>query len=343
MNNKIPPSPSREAAIHEKGYTLDARLDDGTSDQVLVDTAGLEQPVLDGAMGESAFYSYRLKNGGHINATKLTPPDDMTITAESEDENNIIIAQIALMGRTSFSYLDKQEQHISPLKGCLYRYVGGTSTYQLRGGEMIHTCGVSLFPHVLMRYLDNDVPESFQPLFNSDTDTPVFIPFPVSQAMQTVMKNALNSPLEGALQQMHMEGVALQYIALIADALRNDSNHCEASLRKSDLNAAHKVYEELKVLLREPPSMSELSESSGITERRLNKAFRELYDGTVFETLRDIRLGEARKMLEQTDMAIKEIAWKVGYEHNTNFTNAFTAKFGTSPAAYANPFRKVMT
>jgi len=56
--------------------------------------------------------------------------------------------------------------------------------------------------------------------------------------------------------------------------------------------------------------------------------------------VRDIRREEARKILEQSSMAVKEIAWEVGYEHNTNFTNAFSATLGTSQAAYAKHFAK---
>lgn len=340
MSPKPPVSNDKAPPIHQKSFTLEATLDDGESDQVLVDTTRVNQSALDGAMGDSAFFSYRLKNGGHINATKLTPSEDMTVTGKNEDDSNVIIAQIALTGQAIVSYLTPEEHPVSQTQGCLYRYTGGTAKYQLRGGETTHTCSVSLYPEVLMRYLDDDVPDALRPLFGADADTPTFIPFSVSQAMHAVMKNGLNSPLEDSLQQMHMEGVALQYIALIADALSKNGEYGDVNLQKSDLKSAHQVYEELKAVLRQPPCMSELSETAGMSERRLNRAFRELYGGTVFETLRNIRLEEARIMLEQTDMAIKTIAWEVGYEHSSNFTNAFSAQFGTTPGAYAKPFRK---
>ncbi|PHS78147.1 MAG: hypothetical protein COB59_08635 [Rhodospirillaceae bacterium] len=94
------------------------------------------------------------------------------------------------------------------------------------------------------------------------------------------------------------------------------------------------IHDKLCSTLCDAPRISELSEIAGLSERRLNAAFRKLYGGTIFETIRNLRLDEARKMLEQTDIAIKKIAWQVGYEHSTIFTNAFTAKFGTSPASY---------
>jgi len=41
-------------------------------------------------------------------------------------------------------------------------------------------------------------------------------------------------------------------------------------------------------------------------------------------------------------MAIKEVAWEVGYNHSTNFSTAFNQKYGVSPAEFAKQARPVV-
>lgn len=331
----LAPSPDNRSGF-DRSYVVEGILDDGSRDRIRIETEteGCEKNFTPD-MGDSTFFRYKLKNGGHITSTHLTPPQDMTVTAESEDDNHIIIAQIALEGQTSFTFPGTEEFAVTPTQGQLFRYTGGVATYNLKGGSPIHTCGVSLYPEVFTRYLDNDIPDVLKPFLQDDVDGLLIAPFPVSQAMHSIISTGLDSGLGGTLQQMHMEGVALQYIALIADALRQAKTPPLPKLRQNDLEAADKVYDQLLTSLSETSSLSELAGSVGLSERRLTDAFREVYGGTVFEVMRNLRLEEARKLLEQKSMATKEVAWAVGYQHVSNFTNAFTDKFGTSPAKYA--------
>ena len=46
------------------------------------------------------------------------------------------------------------------------------------------------------------------------------------------------------------------------------------------------------------------------------------------------RLEHARVALKEGDLSIKLVAFRVGYNHVTNFINAFTARYGVPPRAY---------
>jgi AraC-like DNA-binding protein len=78
--------------------------------------------------------------------------------------------------------------------------------------------------------------------------------------------------------------------------------------------------------------VGELAATAGMSESALNAGFRALFGGSVYEILRDERLEHARIALETTDTPVKQIAFRVGYNHVTNFINAFTTRYGTSPA-----------
>lgn len=50
--------------------------------------------------------------------------------------------------------------------------------------------------------------------------------------------------------------------------------------------------------------------------------------------IREIRLDEAQKLLERTNLSVEEISFKVGYADLSSFLKTFKKSFGVSPAQY---------
>lgn len=160
------------------------------------------------------------------------------------------------------------------------------------------------------------------------------MPFPVSSGMRVAMEQNTAPGLTGALQQLQLESATQMLVTLVAQAM-SDAGSQPHPLSSREHRSAQEAYARLKASLRTPPSLTELSRSVNLSDKRLNVAFRELFGGTVFEVLRNLRLDQARTLIERGGMSIKEVAWEVGYTHVSNFTSAFTSVFGTSAASYA--------
>jgi AraC-like DNA-binding protein len=50
--------------------------------------------------------------------------------------------------------------------------------------------------------------------------------------------------------------------------------------------------------------------------------------------LRDVRLREAKRLLCESTCSMKEIAFRVGFRHPSQFTRTFTRDCGLSPSEY---------
>jgi AraC-like DNA-binding protein len=50
--------------------------------------------------------------------------------------------------------------------------------------------------------------------------------------------------------------------------------------------------------------------------------------------MRDHRLEHARLALEQGAANLKEVSFRVGYNHVSNFVHAFRARYGAPPRQY---------
>jgi len=84
--------------------------------------------------------------------------------------------------------------------------------------------------------------------------------------------------------------------------------------------------------MEKPPSLNELSMLIGMNSNKLKKNFKEMFGIPVFKYLQEERLTKAHSLLREGEMTVQEVAWFVGYESLSSFSNAFNKKFGLRPS-----------
>lgn len=135
--------------------------------------------------------------------------------------------------------------------------------------------------------------------------------------------------------------------ALVGDALTND---CAKYLFHSHLRgpgvhqtddhleplgntAPPKVRKAVEIMERHlevPISIPELCEAAGISQRQLNRLFRDYVKTSPQQYYRDIRLDRARGLVTQTELPISEVALASGFSSQVHFSRAYKARFGLS-------------
>lgn len=78
-----------------------------------------------------------------------------------------------------------------------------------------------------------------------------------------------------------------------------------------------------------------ISRKLQILPETLRKGFKRAYGYNLLSYIRKERMLKAAKLLVETDIAIQEVAWEVGYESPTAFTRIFSSFHGCAP----NDFR----
>lgn len=81
-------------------------------------------------------------------------------------------------------------------------------------------------------------------------------------------------------------------------------------------------------------SCREISEHAGVSLNYLNKLFSEQFDMTINTYINHLRIQEARRLIERTDIPLTEIYRQVGYKTNQNFSKQFIKQIGLAPSAY---------
>ena len=82
------------------------------------------------------------------------------------------------------------------------------------------------------------------------------------------------------------------------------------------------------------PSLAELAAECGVHPVHMATAFRRQYGCTIGEYGRRARIGQATRMLAETDDAIAEIALAAGFSDQSHFSRVFRRHVGQTPAAF---------
>lgn len=257
---------------------------------------------------------------------------DVTAQPRGERDNQWVSSQVTIAGRAEIDFLDGQRIYVTADQAVLFRAPTGRAAYGVEAGSKFHSVGFSLDIERIVRLFEGEVPEVLQALLEHDADTCRVVPVRGDRTMRTVVRTLFGNELNGPLRTLMMEGAVIQLLALqvaAAQQQRRSRELRELSARERD--AVHEARRRLLADMGQPPTLGELAFGAGLGEKRLNAGFRQLFGATVFDLLRNERLAHARSVLLAEQASLKDVAFRVGYNHVSNFITAFTARYGAPP------------
>ena len=114
-----------------------------------------------------------------------------------------------------------------------------------------------------------------------------------------------------------------------------------ANIRKTDTNPIiKKVCDYIEENLTQDISLEMAADFAGVSSFYLSKLFKEEKGETYINFVSDKRLEKSCQLLAQTDLSIKEITGKVGYNDQNYYSRIFKSKYGLSPKEYRKEKQK---
>src|SRR6185312_17465001 len=92
------------------------------------------------------------------------------------------------------------------------------------------------------------------------------------------------------------------------------------------------VRELLSVSFTQPPTIHQLARRFGLNRNKLCRGFLLLNGATIHEFCDALRMDQARRMLQTSQLSISEIALSAGYGSSSSFSAAFHRRFGHAPS-----------
>jgi len=146
----------------------------------------------------------------------------------------------------------------------------------------------------------------------------------------------------GFMRSVYLEGKAYEILTEQLRQYLDDLNDPEARkiLRQSTVNKIKEAAEIVKDELENAPNILALAHRVGLNQNTLQNGFKVLYKTSVNQYVKNVRIEEAKKLLETTGLNITEITYKIGINSRSYFSKLFKERYGVSPKQYADKARK---
>ncbi|MDU2570492.1 MAG: AraC family transcriptional regulator, partial [Veillonella sp.] len=123
-------------------------------------------------------------------------------------------------------------------------------------------------------------------------------------------------------------------IFLLLSIISTTNHEKRSSYRKQQVDIVKAVNEYISTQFMKRITIDSLSDRFDIPTSTLKRCFKGVYGTTIHQYLKECRINAAKRLLQESDQSVLEIANAVGYENGSKFTSAFKESTGVTPSAY---------
>ncbi|MCY4780048.1 AraC family transcriptional regulator [Sphingobacterium sp. UT-1RO-CII-1] len=153
----------------------------------------------------------------------------------------------------------------------------------------------------------------------------------IDMQMYEIIGQIIRCERKGLFKKIFLETKVLELLLLQLEQLYGQK-YANSSIKSSDVKKMYAVRDFMLSNLEASSSLVELAHEVGTNEFTLKKGFKEIFGTTVYGYWTDVKMEEARKMLQKNDRSIAEIATAIGYKNPQHFTSAFKRKYNILPS-----------
>lgn len=123
-------------------------------------------------------------------------------------------------------------------------------------------------------------------------------------------------------------------IFLLLSVISTTNHEKRSSYRKQQVDIVKAVNEYISTQFMKRITIDSLSDRFDIPTSTLKRCFKGVYGTTIHQYLKECRINAAKRLLQESDQSVLEIANAVGYENGSKFTSAFKEATGVTPSDY---------
>ncbi len=155
----------------------------------------------------------------------------------------------------------------------------------------------------------------------------------ITPSMLHLLNDICQTRATGPMRNLLIQSRVLELVAMQIDQFRTPGG-VTASLPPREVEKLHQLKAYLDANFLQEHSLAHLSRYCALNEFKVKKGFRQLFDTTVFNYLRQLRMDYAGRLLRHSSLSVDEIADQLGYEHAQHFSIAFKKYTGVTPTQH---------
>lgn len=166
-------------------------------------------------------------------------------------------------------------------------------------------------------------------------------PFSGGKGAQTITPQMLyllddirNCKATGPMRNLLIQSRLLELLALEVEQFKGPDSTLSTLIPIEEVEKLHHLKAYLEVNFLQEQSLAQLSRYCLLNEFKVKKGFRQLFNTTVFNYIRSLRMDYAGQLLRNSSLSVDEIADKLSYEYAQHFSIAFKKYTGLTPSEF---------
>ncbi|RXK13557.1 hypothetical protein CP965_07085 [Halarcobacter mediterraneus] len=269
---------------------------------------------------------------------ELYSKEETKIIAETTNCPDDVFISINIQGTIKYSDNKNSKENINcPNNIDIIKYSRNTKRCtHLKKDDQLKGLGIFIkkdyIEENLFKYLDDQKRYHIEKNYENDELT-IFKSSLASTKTMHLAKQIYNSPFDGLLNNIYLQSKTYEliYEEFLSIIKKKGIQNNKIILTEKDKEALYKA-RELIIKNKTSYSINELSRKVALNENKLKYGFKHLFNTTPGNIMLEMKMYEAKKLLEESEYNATEIAQIIGYKYVQNFTNAFSKFFGKNPS-----------
>lgn len=297
--------------------------------------------TIDSKIGVGTIRGIELENGVTFLEFDLTSNENLKIVVDNSTKSHVNFVYCSEGSIShSFQKIDKDFKIDAFQTSIIANINSSSNTLKLTKDEPVKTTLISV--NTLQK--STAANKRIREIFIDNKTTDFFYcgshNFKISETIKQIsaVKNS------GIVRSLLINGLVKVVLALEIEQHNIDVENSEiraASLTKNELSIVKDVSEYIQNFYDTNLQIKELERKTGLTAAKLQEGFKLLYDLTICDYVKTVRLTKAEELIATTDMNISEIVYSLGFSSRSYFSKIFKEKYFCTPIAYKKKNRLV--
>ncbi len=168
------------------------------------------------------------------------------------------------------------------------------------------------------------------------TGKPIIEPKEMNTSISLILNQLTTKQLNQSLRPVYIKGKVYELLSYyFSTTSENETENCPYIASEETITKIKNAKEIIIEEMNNPPSLDELAKKVGLNIKKLKNDFKEFYGVPVFTFLLNYKMELAKKLLQEQQLNVNEVALNLGYSNSSHFIAAFKRKYGITPKQFA--------
>ncbi len=189
--------------------------------------------------------------------------------------------------------------------------------------------------------------EYFHSLFSNDGNflfnfnsfkigKPIIEPKEISTTLKIILTQLITKQTNENLRPIFIKGKVFELLSYYFSTQSNDEvDHCPYIVNEETVTKIKLAKQLIIEEMNNPPSLPDLAKKVGLNIKKLKTDFKDFYGVPVFTFLLNHKMELAKKLLQEQQLNVNEIAVYLGYSTSSHFIAAFKRKYKITPKQFS--------